>query len=151
MTWLTSKQITRVTSYSLRNTLETTSTLPRSLRGLTSTINPNFLLAKSFTRRGPSTSTLSGTALPPNAGRAFAAFKVLPIDSARRRTSSTGGDLMYAEAADELSGASSCQEAADLIVSSIRRACEDVGAVSEEFVTNEDVVRWASVIFNLLL
>ena len=58
---------------------------------------------------------------------------------------------MYAEAADELSGASSCQEAADLIVSSIRRACEDVGAVSGEFVTNEDVVRWASVIFNLLL
>ena len=149
VTWLTSKQMTRVTSYSLRNTLETPSTLPRS-RGLTSTINPNFLLAKSFTRRGPSTSALGSTALPPSAERTLAAFKVLPIDPARRRTSSNGGELMYAEAADELSGASSCQEAANLIVNSIQRACKDAGVVSDGFVTSEDVVRWASILFTVL-
>jgi len=143
VTWLTSKQTTRITSYSLRNTLETLSTLPRPLRGRTSTIDPNFLLARSFTRRAPSVSTLSSTALPPSAERALAAFKVLPIDPTRRRTPSTGGDLMHAEAADELSGASSCREAVDLIVDSIRRACEDVGAVSGGFVTNEDVVSLA--------
>jgi hypothetical protein len=66
------------------------------------------------------------------------------------RTSSTGGDLLYSEAADELSGASSCQEAADLIVDSIRRACEDVGVVGGGFVTNEDVVRWVSIPTTLL-
>lgn len=150
MTWLTSKQTTRVTSYSLRNTLEMPSTLPWSSRGRTSTINPNFLLTRSFTRRGPSASILSSVALPPSAEQTFAAFKVLPIDPARMRTSSTGGDLLYSEAADELSGASSCQEAADLIVDSIRRACEDVGVVGGGFVTNEDVVRWVSIPTTLL-
>jgi phosphatidylinositol 4-phosphatase len=57
------------------------------------------------------------------------------------RRASTGGELLYAEAADELSGASSCQEATNLIVDSIRRACEDVGVIDSGFVTNEDVVR----------
>jgi hypothetical protein len=58
---------------------------------------------------------------------------------------------MYAEAADELSGASSCQEATNLIVDSIQRACNDVGTIiSDGFVTNEDVVRWVSIFFVVL-
>lgn len=138
VTWLTSQQTTRVSSYSLRNTLETPSTLPRLSLGHTSTINPN-LLKRSFTRSGPTASTLSKVGQP----RTFAAFKVLPIDPARMRRASTGGDLMYAETADELSDASNCQEAADLIVDSIRRAREDVGVVDNGFVTNEDVVSLA--------
>lgn len=70
----------------------------------------------------------------------FAAFKMLPIDPARiRRASSSGGG--YSDAAEEMSGASTCQEAVALIVDSIRRACEDVGSAHGEFITDADVVR----------
>lgn len=153
MTWLTSKQMTRITSYSLRNTLETPSTLPQSsVRGRTSTIHPNFLLNRSLTRKGATiSSALSNVGLPPSAEQTFAAFKVLPVDPAQMRGASTGGDLMYAEAADELSGASSCQQAANLIVDSIRRACEDVGAIDDRFVTREDVVRWVSDLHSFIV
>jgi len=138
--WLTSNQVTRVTSYSLRNTVETPLTpLGPSARGRTSTINPNFLLTRGLTRRGQTASNLSNVNLGLGSERTFAAFKVLPIDPARMRASSGGGST-YAEAADELSGASSCQEAVNLIVNSIWRACEDVGATDGGFVTDEDVV-----------
>lgn len=153
MTWLTSNQTTRVSSYSLRNTLEIPSTLAQSLRGRTSTINPNFLLGRSFPRSrnvasSESTPSLDlskrAGALPPRAGSewTFAAFKVLPIDPARMRRASSGGDLLYAEAADELSGAASCREAVDMIVDCIRRACGDAGVdVDGGFVSDGNVVR----------
>ncbi|KAG6852943.1 hypothetical protein C0991_007953, partial [Blastosporella zonata] len=71
----------------------------------------------------------------------FASFKVLPIDPARtRKASSFGADAEYSNTADELSSASNCKKAADMIVESIRRACEDIGGVNSEFVTEEDVV-----------
>lgn len=85
---------------------------------------------------------LTNAALAAGAETTFAAFKVLPIDPARiRRGSSTGGNIEYMEAADELSGAANCKEAAELIVNSIRRACEDIGGARGDFVTGEDVVR----------
>jgi phosphatidylinositol 4-phosphatase len=145
VTWLTSNQTTRVSSYSLRNTLDTPPTLSRSSRGRASTtINSNFLSARGFRRKGATASPLNNVGRHPNAERISSAFKVLPVDPARMRRASTGGELLYAEAADELTGASSCQEAADWIVDSIRRACEDVGVVNGSFVTNEDVVGWVS-------
>lgn len=85
----------------------------------------------------------------------FAAFKVLPIDPARIRGSSSSTSGMFAEASDELAGASSCREAVDLIVDSIQRACEDIGSAHVGFVTKEDVVGYvyfvtANVHFNLM-
>jgi phosphatidylinositol 4-phosphatase len=68
----------------------------------------------------------------------FAAFKALPVDPARtRRGSSTG----FAEPADDLTGASTCKEAVDLMVDMIQRACEDLGSVHGNIVTDGEVVR----------
>ena len=72
---------------------------------------------------------------------AFAAFKVLPIDPTRIRRASSSASGLYADASDELNGASSCREAVDLIVDSIYRGCEDAGSTHSNFVTSEDVVR----------
>jgi phosphatidylinositol 4-phosphatase len=44
---------------------------------------------------------------------------------------------------DEVAEASSCKEAVDLIVETIRRACQDLGCDNCDFTTEEDVVRCA--------
>lgn len=119
--------------------------LSTSANARQSAINAAALLTRSLTRTSTKVppNILTNAALAGGAETTFAAFKVLPIDPARiRRGSSTGGNVEYTEAADELSGASNCQQAVDLIVSSIRRACEDVGGAHGDFVTNDDVVRW---------
>ncbi|KAF8077695.1 SacI homology domain-containing protein [Lyophyllum atratum] len=152
ISWHNSNQVTRVTSYSVRNSLEVPSTTPKrpSLPVLAATrqsaINAGTMLTRSLTRtKVPVLSNiLTNAALATGAETTFAAFKVLPIDPARiRRGSSTGGNIEYTEAADELSGASDCKEAADLIVESIRRACDDIGGTHGDFITNEDVVSLA--------
>jgi hypothetical protein len=147
-TWHNSNQVTRVTSYSIRNSLDVSSIIPPSplvaTTSLKPALNPTLLFTRSLTRtKDPALSNiLTNAALAAGAETSFAAFKVLPIDPARiRRASSSGGDGAYAEAADELSGASSCQEAVDMIVESIQRAYEDIGGADGVFVTNEDVVR----------
>jgi len=83
---------------------------------------------------------------------------MLPIDPARvRRASSYGSetarDYSYtSQGADELTGAANCQEAVEMVVDVIRRACEDVGSASsssslggysgpgQKFIVDEDVV-----------
>jgi hypothetical protein len=67
----------------------------------------------------------------------YAAFKALPVDPTRIRQGSSTG---YAEPADDLTGASSCKEAVDLMVGTIRRACEDLGSGQREF-KDGDVVK----------
>ncbi|GLB34696.1 putative inositol phosphatase [Lyophyllum shimeji] len=143
ITWHNSNQVTRVDGP------PTTSIRP-SLSGVAATrqsaINAGVKLTQSLTRtKVPVLSNiLTNAALAAGSQTTFAAFKVLPIDPARvRRGSSTGQNVEYMEAADELSGASNCREAADLIVESIRRACEDIGGTHRDFVTNEDVVSLA--------
>lgn len=73
-----------------------------------------------------------------NGDQTFAAFKVLPIDPARIRRSSSTGDGMYAEASDEMSVAATCKEAVDLIVESIEQGCREEGGSVE--VDEVDVV-----------
>ncbi|KAL0946732.1 hypothetical protein HGRIS_012911 [Hohenbuehelia grisea] len=149
ISWTSSNnQITRVTSYSIRNSLGTQSSRP----SIVNTVKPSDSsatnvtrrsLVSSLTRRGTQLSKiLSETSLAASSDRAFAAFKVLPIDPARiRRGPSSGG--LYAETADELTGAANCRDAADMIVESIRRACEDIGNTRPDFVSYEDVVSLA--------
>ncbi|RDB21105.1 Phosphatidylinositide phosphatase SAC2 [Hypsizygus marmoreus] len=191
VTWHNSNQVTRVTSYSVRNSLQLPPTptspmfphtvssqanpfplpfpLPRpaSTVSLTSSlaatrqsaINAGAKLTRSLTRKSVGigsggggvkglSSILTNAALATGAESACAAFKVLPIDPARIRRGSSVGDAMgdgveYIEAADELSGAKNCREAVEMIVDSIRRACEDVGGAQGEFVADEDVVSLA--------
>ena len=70
--------------------------------------------------------------------RVFAAFKILPIDPTRLQQA-TGSIL---EPVDELSDVENCKEAVDLMVESIVKARQDLGAECQpDFVVQEAVVR----------
>ncbi|KAI0005981.1 SacI homology domain-containing protein [Russula compacta] len=60
------------------------------------------------------------------ASTSFAAFKAFPIDPARMRRE--GSTCVESAAPDELASASTCQEAVDLVVDAIVRACADADA-----------------------
>jgi len=45
---------------------------------------------------------------------------------------------------DEMQSASTCREAADLVLDRIYKACEDIGGGQGQFVAPEDVVRCAT-------
>ncbi|ESK89839.1 hypothetical protein Moror_824 [Moniliophthora roreri MCA 2997] len=190
ITWLNKDQVTRVTSYSLRNSLESSSsrastpitprfpikpTMPTmSTDDATSITSPSFTatnssntvsnaaakvtipsisrsrLSATLSRKNTSLSNiLTNTSVNAGVDKTFAAFKMLPIDPARiRRISSSGtGTAEYADATDELTSASTCKEAVDLVVNAIVAACKDVGAIGGskegDFVKEEDVVSLA--------
>lgn len=139
VSWLNTRQVTRVTSYCVRNSPETPSSQPASPVEATPspTITRNRL--STLPRKGTALSKLLSTAsLAVGSNQSFAAFKVLPIDPARNRRANGGST--FTEPADELTGASNCKEAVDLIIESIRGACEDVGGAHGQFVTEADVV-----------
>ncbi|KAF9477543.1 hypothetical protein BDN70DRAFT_810519 [Pholiota conissans] len=146
VTWLTSHQESRVTSYSVRNSLDLSSSPPAS------PASPTFPGRSKKTRSRSATLPLLsnilaeasfGTAGAPGQQRNFAAFKVLPIDPARARRASSTTSQMYSETSDEMHGAATCKEAVDLIVERIYNACNDVGGGQGDFVTQEDVVSLA--------
>ncbi|KAF9265526.1 hypothetical protein L218DRAFT_957123 [Marasmius fiardii PR-910] len=162
ITWLNKDQVTRVTSYSLRNSLDSgTSSSPPSPTVATASENTALTrmsatslasisrtkLSVSLSRKNSSSLSeiLTNAAATAGTGKTFAAFKVLPIDPARiRRVSSSGnGTAEYADATEELTGAATCKEAVDLVVNAIVSACTDKGAVSKGFVKEGDVVSLA--------
>ncbi|KAH9857173.1 SacI homology domain-containing protein [Lenzites betulinus] len=129
-------QDTRVTSYSIRNSLDLT-TPPTSPSSAT-------FSRQSMTAPRKSTLPLSrilSNAAAPVAGQetAFAAFKALPVDPARARRE-TGS---FIQTTDELANAKSCKEAVDMIVDAIRQACADIGNDHREFIVESDVVSLA--------
>ncbi|KAJ7109515.1 SacI homology domain-containing protein [Mycena epipterygia] len=157
VSWVNANQMTRITSYSVRNSLDTVAqrasppTTKVTIKSLSAAATSSLgRIPATLGRTGTAASALSARLLnaSPNAGESgaaltsFAAFKVLPIDPARtRRASSMGGT--YAESSEELSGAGCCREAVDLIVDSIRRACEEMGNDGGSvagLVAEEDVV-----------
>ncbi|KAF8621508.1 hypothetical protein AX15_007740 [Amanita polypyramis BW_CC] len=119
VTWLTSRQESRINGYSIRNDIDG------------SAASPLTLLARSMSKRGQSRVIM-------NSDQTFAAFKVLPVDPARVRRSSSTGDGLYAEGSDEINNAATCREAVDLIVESIEGACKGKGGKVD--VLKEDVV-----------
>ncbi|KAI0362423.1 hypothetical protein OH77DRAFT_1467127 [Trametes cingulata] len=129
-------QDTRVTSYSIRNSLDL-STPPTSP---TSATSPKQSLTSPRKSTLPLSRILSNAAAPV-AGQetVFAAFKALPIDPARARRE-TGS---FIQATDELANAKNCKEAVDMIVGAIHQACKDIGNDHREFVTEADVVSLA--------
>ncbi|KAA1469556.1 hypothetical protein DENSPDRAFT_918842 [Dentipellis sp. KUC8613] len=132
--WLNTHQTTRVTSYSIRNSVEA----ERPLTPTSPTLPP-----QTAPRRASGLSRiLSKAAVAIDAGdTSFAAFKALPIDPARTRHGS--GFAESAEPADDLADAGTCQEAVGLMVDAIQSACGDVGNVRVGFVKDEDVVSLA--------
>ncbi|KAJ7097797.1 SacI homology domain-containing protein [Mycena belliarum] len=141
VTWLNANQVTRITSYSVRNSLDTVARAPANnkvtIKSLSAAATSSIgRIPATLGRTGSAANALSARLLnvPTNGGdvvdprTSSGAFKVLPIDPARtRRASSVGGGGAYVDSAEELSGAGSCREAVDLMVDSIRRACEDIG------------------------
>ncbi|KAI0082839.1 hypothetical protein K474DRAFT_1584893 [Panus rudis PR-1116 ss-1] len=134
VTWRNTRQDTRVTSYSIRNSLDLTSppTSPRT------PISPR---PTGPSRRNTALSRILSKAAEPviNDDVTFAAFKALPVDPARSRRDNGS----FVEPADELTGATNCKEAVDLMVEAIRRACADVGNSPDDFVTDSDIVSLA--------
>ncbi|KAH9930723.1 SacI homology domain-containing protein [Fomitopsis serialis] len=127
ITWRNVGQDTRVTSYSIRNSLDLSSPLASE---------------RSCARTQPTLSSLLSRAAVPIAegDSSFVAFKMLPIDPTRMRRD-TGS---FIEPADELSGATNCKQATDLIVDTIRQACVEAGgAQGDEFIAEEDIVSLA--------
>ena len=135
LTWLTWNQESRVTSYSVRNSLDSGSPVPPT------PTSPSF-----GNRRRTSRNAASGLSnvLPSSSGlgtKNFAAFKVLPID----RREMGGVSDQYVELSDEMQSASSCRDAVDLIVDKICGACGQGVSVSEG-----DVVRSVQSFFLLI-
>ncbi|KIM79647.1 hypothetical protein PILCRDRAFT_823187 [Piloderma croceum F 1598] len=163
ITWLNTNQTTRVSSYSLRNSLDLAVSPPSTHGKLTFTTRTIARASSPFTRRSldrapsSSSSSLNGRTLPSGSPRngpmlskilsnaspvfgshtTFAAFKALPVDPTR---TGPGADAGYAEPADDLTGASTCKEAVELMVDMIRRACEDIGSPHGNLVAEGDVV-----------
>ncbi|KAI0780655.1 SacI homology domain-containing protein [Trametes elegans] len=129
-------QDTRVTSYSIRNSLDLSSpptSPPTSASGKQVQTAPRKSLLP--------LSRILTEAAAPVAGQetAFAAFKALPIDPARVRRESGS----FIQTTDELANAKNCKEAVDMIVDAIRQACKDIGNDRHDFVTEADVVSLA--------
>lgn len=165
ISWRNNNQTTRVSSYSLRNSPDlagSPSMSPIVTNALAS--RPLPFTANSFFRKGLDSASSSPSSFPfsraisssgfkkgpilsrilSNATPAigsettYAAFKALPVDPTRiRRGSSTG----YAEPVDDLTSASTCQEAVDIMIHNIRGACEKLGSGEGEFVKDGDVVK----------
>ncbi|KZT71284.1 hypothetical protein DAEQUDRAFT_724233 [Daedalea quercina L-15889] len=140
VTWHNVDQDTRVTSYSIRNSLDLSSPLvpdqpppsPRLSRRTSAPVH----------QRKPTLSSVLSKAVVPIAegDSSFVAFKMLPIDPTRTRRD-TGS---FIEPADELSSANNCKQATDLIVDTIRQACVEAGgAQGDDFVAEEDIVSLA--------
>ncbi|KAF7440628.1 hypothetical protein PC9H_000974 [Pleurotus ostreatus] len=150
ISWLnTPHQETRVTSYSIRNSVDLSSPpgspLPFASANRSSLNRPRSSMILSLTRRGSQLSRiLTDASLTASCEKTFAAFKVLPIDHARIRQGSTLGSA-YSEVADELTGASNCKEATNWIVETICQACEDIGSNphGRRMVKEEDIVSLA--------
>ena len=144
VTWRNTRQDTRVTSYSIGNSVDTTS--PPASPGVSafppiSTSPPGSPQRQtSFNLQKAKLSRILSNAAAPilNNNVTFAAFKALPIDPARGRRENGS----FYEPADELTGATNCKESVELMVDAIYRACADAGGAQGELVKDADVVRF---------
>lgn len=133
ITWLNTDLVSsRMTSYSYRSNLMDIS--PKSTPS--SATNVGNRLLRMMHARATSKPLVSGDRAELS-DTSFAAFKALPVGSTHVRNESR-----YTEVTDNLTSATSCKEAVDLIVDTIKKACEDVGSASgDDFIYEEDIVR----------
>jgi len=138
--WHSSDQISmRMTSYSISNSPEDApvmSPLPPSA-GSSTRLKP--MLLRHEPKKNATLSRIMSKVSEDATGASdtcFAAFKVLPVEPARIRS---GSSTRYAEPADDLAGATACNQVVDMMIDVIKRACEDTG--NSPVVINRDVVR----------
>jgi hypothetical protein len=139
LAWSSTKHTARMTSYSMRNSIDMSRSPPSTPTDRTGFSLP-ITTSPQRKNTGAQLSKLISRAAEPaqTSDRVFVAFKALPIDPARSRRA-TGSVI---EPADELSGAKNCKEAVDLMVEAIIKACQDVGGGRQpNFVVEEPVVR----------
>jgi len=146
VSWNNSNQTSRMSSYSVQNSLDGRSSQPStpakaSIFSAQSARKQSPALSRNVTVTALSNMLSHTSSLVTITDTAFAAFKALPIDPARRRESSSGPT--FTEQADELTGAVSCKQAVNIMVDSIVRACEDVGRIHGDFITEADIVSLA--------
>ena len=129
----------RMTSYSISNSPEDApvmSPLPPSA-GSSTRLKP--MLLRHEPKKNATLSRIMSKVSEDATGASdtcFAAFKVLPVEPARIRS---GSSTRYAEPADDLAGATACNQVVDMMIDVIKRACEDTG--NSPVVINRDVVR----------
>ncbi|CCM00021.1 uncharacterized protein FIBRA_02047 [Fibroporia radiculosa] len=141
LVWRNVGQDTRVTSYSIRNSLDFSSPPPSPRQMIPEPPAQRRATVPSSMRRNTLLSGLLSRAAAPaeEMDKTFAAFKALPIDPMRSRRD-TGS---FIEPADELAGATNCREAVDMIVNTIQQACCDAGTIDGSIVNEEDIVSLA--------
>lgn len=140
VSYLNSGQMTRITSYSLRNSADLQDD---DLVNVVPNHASTNLQPSSPPGRGSNALSrlLSNASVKSNHNPlSFVAFKALPIDPARSRR----GTGSFDEYADDLAGATTCKEAVDVIVDAIRRAREDVGDADGLSIMESDIVRYVS-------
>lgn len=174
VSWLNNNQTTRVSSYSVRNTPVPSSPGPATPRTPWSSRPPpstkhqrtgsvlfdiaNSRLSVTLKESNPFkngtmlSNILSSASMAfEGSEKSFAAFKMLPMDPARFRRTSSSDREHAGVGRTELQEAATCKEAADLIVEAIRKACEDVGSAHGDFVKEGEVVRFVILNFHHLL
>ena len=137
ISYKTSGEMTRLTSYSIRNSAD--ASLIESPPVSPPPTSPGQRSRMSRRSSTKLSSILSSTSIAMALGEStsFAAFKALPIDPARSRRT-TGS---FEESADDLSFAKTCKEAVDVMVSSVQQACTGVGISRNGLVIEDDIVR----------
>ncbi|KZV92152.1 hypothetical protein EXIGLDRAFT_836634 [Exidia glandulosa HHB12029] len=140
--YLPTRQDTRVSSYSIRNSVDTAAKSPTTSPAA-SPVAPRF--SRKATRRptlmGQGAHVLSrmltNVALGTNNTDVMSvAFKALPVDTSKERRGSTLAGVPLKEP-------SNCLDAVNNIVDAINSACTDVGAVHSEFIVEKDIVSLA--------
>lgn len=128
VSYLPSRLTTRISSYSVRNTIQTTHPSQRRQRLLSSSPKGSVALSKIIGNVAVATGAASGD-------RAVAAaFKALPVDN----TKHAGGSVD-----DAVMSAATCRAAVDVIVDTLYMACKDIGGAGQGFVVEKDIVTLA--------
>jgi hypothetical protein len=144
ISYLPSRLTTRVTSYSVRNTV---SDVNARRPNQPSTPRLSQLLSSRQATRGSNalSKILSNVALATGSGTGHAvvtaAFKALPIDYATRPP----------DVEDPVASATTCRDAVDVMVDMMRKACADVGSAVPDFVVEKDIVRLMSFFLSFVL
>ncbi|KAK0463920.1 inositol 5'-phosphatase [Desarmillaria tabescens] len=134
--WLSTREITRMTSYSMRNSLDLLAVSPPLKSNMSSPgIKYKSMTVGSGKASRVTLSSILGNGHANDAEKTFAALKMLPIDPTRSQSQSASSE--------EVEIAGSCREAVNMVVERIKRACEDVGGVDSGFVREGDVVSLA--------
>jgi hypothetical protein len=125
ISYLPARLTTRISSYSVRNTVRPIQPSRRLQRLTSNNSKGSAALSRILTNVALATGAASGdTAVT-------AAFKALPVDNIGRAGATVDDPVM---------SAATCRDAVDVMVNMLSKACEDAGSVGPEFIVEKDIV-----------